>query len=322
MKLSRAILATLILISGAVQATPAAQNDAEKSAPPTAAQPSKAARMPYEEDLDKIDDVNPYVIKSVIVEGNKLIPRSQIKAVIKTKPGDFYHRKDVETDIREIYKLGYFAPELHIKAETTAAGLVLTIHVKENPFLKSITFSGNTIMPTERLQELFKNQSQKPRNMSEITAAIKIIENTYKTQGYLLAHASIGADEPAGTMPVIIDEGIVKEIKISCPSDEQKKLVQDALTQKIGSPYNEKQLAVDLKAAMKSAKLEQLQREVDKDKSGGFIVSIKSIAKEKEGKKSTTATTSTTLLKSAKSKPALPVLNRLIHSPMYKDINK
>jgi outer membrane protein insertion porin family len=288
MKLALSILASSLLIAGAAQA---AQNDTDK--PATAPADTRAGTTQKEsppafyQDLDKIDDVNPYVIKGVVVEGNKLIPRAQIKAVIKTKPGDFYHKKDMEKDIKAIYNLGYFdGKDLHVEAQTTAAGMLINIHVKENPFLKSITFSGNHILPTSQLQELFKEQLQKPRSNTQFGASLKSIEDSYKKQGYLLARATTSKDDPEGTVPVIIDEGIVKEIKITCPTDEQKQLIQDTLTLKVGSPYNEKQLATDLRTAFKSGKFEDIQREVlaDKDKAGGFIVSIKSVQKKQRTK--------------------------------------
>jgi outer membrane protein insertion porin family len=316
MKLTLSILATFVLTAGAAQA---AQNDAELSTPAHSAKGSKLASLPVYQDLDKIDDVNPYIIKAVIVEGNKLIPRSQIKAVIKTKQGDFYHKKEMEADLKAILKLGYFdSQEMHVGANTTASGMEIKIHVKENPFLKGITISGNQIVPTEQIQDLFKAQLQKPRNTIQLTAALDTIKNLYKTQGYLLARTTIGKDEPEGTMPVTIDEGIIREIKIFCPTEAQKQIVQEAMTLKVGSPYNEKQLTTDLKAAFQTGKVDQLQRQVDKDKSsGGYILSISAVAKNKEaGPQKASAT----LLNTAKPQPALPVLNRLIHSQMYKDI--
>lgn len=333
MKLSIPIIAACLLLcrpalaSGSDDSSPtssAASATASSAAAPGAGNSapgavSRSGRLPFLEELDKIDDVNPYVIKSVIIEGNKLIPRSQIKAVIKTKPGDFYHRKDFEEDLRNIYKMGYFdAQQMHITGETTAAGLVLNIKLKENPFLKSITFSGNQLIPTERLHEFFKGQVQKPRSKSQIASSLKTIEKIYHTQGYLLARATTGKDDPEGTMPVTIDEGNLKEIRISGLPDAQKQIIQETLTLKVGSPYNEKTLTNDLKTAIKSGKVDELQRQVDKAKAGeGYILTISALPKVKE---SAQRTASATLLSGAKNKPALPVLNKLIKSPMYKEI--
>jgi outer membrane protein insertion porin family len=327
------ILATIVLIAAAA-AAPAARCEVEKEASPPgatgapthapagstpAAAGSKASRLPFYEELDKIDDVNPYVIKSVIIQGNKLIPRGQIKAVIKTKAGDFYHRKDVEEDLKSIYKLGYFdGKEIHVAAETTSAGMVINIHVKENPFLKGITISGNTIVPKEKIEELFKDQLQKPRNITQLSAALKTIDKMYAKEGYLLARATTGKDEPEGTLPINVDEGKLQEIKITGLSDEQKKLVQEALTLKVDAPYNEKVLSTDLKAAIKSGKVEELQRQVDKSKTGGgYVLTISAAPKARD---SSQKTASVPILDAGKSKPALPVLNRLIKSPMYKNI--
>jgi len=270
----------------------------------------------FEQDLDKIDDVNPYVIKAVIVDGYKLIPRSQVKAVIKTKPGDFYHRKDMEQDLKAIYNLGYYSPEnLHVEAHTTSAGMVINIHVKENPLFKSIAFEGNKIEPTAKLEELFKEQLLKPQSSTQLATAIKKINEMYKAQGYLLVSCALQKDDPSGKIVLKIDEGTIKEIQITCPSEEQKSIVDSALTLKAGDVYNEKKMAADLKIAFKLGKFDNLEREVEKDKSGGYIVHIISLPKEKVQK-----TAAAPILKQAKAKSTLPVLNKLIHSPLYKNI--
>jgi outer membrane protein insertion porin family len=334
MKLTLSVLAICILIAGAAQA---AQNEADKTGPSQSDSHAethtdihadthtdtahKAAQPAYRQDLDKIDDVNPYVIKSVIIEGNKLVSRSQIKAVIKTKPGDFYHRKDVEEDLKAIDKLGYFDHKnLHIDSEATAAGLVLTIHVKENPFFKSITFSGNHILPTTQLQELFKEQLQKTQSTTQIHASIEKIENLYHNQDYILASVTDIQTDPTGKMTIVINEGIVKEIKISGANDEQTSVLQKALTVKVGDPYNEKQVKTDLRAALKLAKFGDLTREVAlaKDNSG-YILIIKTMEKAPAATQKGPGAP-LKLLSPTKSKPSLPVLNRFIHSPMYKDI--
>lgn len=277
----------------------------------------------FMEDLDKIDDVNPYVIKSIIVDGNKLIPRGQIKAVIKTKPGDFYHRKDMEEDLRAIAKLGYFdGRDLHVQAETTAAGMVITVQVKENPLFKSITFSGNHILSTARLQEYFKDQLQKPQSNTRIKGAIKAIENEYKDQGYLLAHASVAGSDGSGNMKVVVNEGIVQDIKLSGLNDDQKTVLQSALTLKAGDPYNEKLLAEELKTAYKSGKFESLERDVTpvKDQSGSYLLTIKAGAAETGAE--APAESSRPLLGGSKSKSSMPVLHRLIksNSTIYKNL--
>jgi len=270
----------------------------------------------------KIDDVNPYVIKSVMVDGYKLIPRSQIKAVIKTKPGDFYHRKDMEEDLKAVNSLGYFDPgELHIESQTTAAGMVLVIRVKENPFFKSITFSGNKIIASAKLQELFKEQLQKPQSTAQLKAALKKIENDYKDQGYLLVHAKIAKSDAAGNLTVNVDEGIVQDVKIVCADDDQKAALQSALTIKAGDPYNEKRLAGELKQAYKSGKFGNLDRDVVpiKGKNAGYILTIKASAQEAPA---APAEESSLSHMHGKSKTALPVLNSLIksQSTIYKTV--
>jgi len=271
-----------------------------------------AAQPAYVADLDKIDDVNPYVIKSVMVDGYKLIPRSRIKAVIKTKPGDFYHRKDMEEDLKAVNNLGYFDPhELHIESQTTAAGLVLIIRVKENPFFKSITFSGNKIIDSAKLKELFKDQLQKPQSTVQLAAALKKIDNDYKDQGYLLVHAKIARRDEAGNLTVNVNEGIVQDIKIVAGNDDQKTTLQNALTIKPGDPYNEKRLANELKMAYKSGKFENIDRDVVplKGKNAGYVLTIKASAHEapRLGEESD-------LSKMHGNKSTLPVLNKLIKS--------
>ena len=323
-------LALVLPLASGLLFAPAAL--AAEAAAETAADAKVSHRMPYEDDLDKINDVEPCVIKNVTISGNKVIPRSQIKAVIKVKSGDFYHRQDSEKDLKAVYNLGYFTrADLHVDSEKTASGMVLNIHLKEYPVVKSFSFSGNKVLATAQLQELVKNQVLKPENKKQERAVIKTIIADYKKQGYLLATAHTesgvvdehGNDKNVGRITFIIDEGILDKIEIKCLNDEEKKIVEDALTIKVGDAYNENKVAADLRTAFKSGKFANLDRAVvlAEDKKG-YLLTIESKPPEEKPSHSKPAarTSHKGLLTQGKSAAALPVLNKYIKSPMYKNL--
>ncbi|MBU6452776.1 MAG: hypothetical protein KGS72_13400 [Cyanobacteria bacterium REEB67] len=321
-----AVPASNCVAQGETLATAAATRPVENS---EAATETKAARrMPYEADLDKIDDVNPCIIKTVTITGNKLIPRSQIKALVKVKSGDFYNRSESEKDLRAIYSMGYFSgDDLHIDSEKTGFGMVLNIHVKENPLVKSFVFTGNKVLSNDQLLAAFKDQLQKPENKPQEKAAIKKILAEYHKQGYLLTTIKTdmgtideyGDDKNVGKVTVTVDEAIIGNIDIKCQNEEQKSIVQNALTIKVGDAYNENKLAADLRNAFKSGKFANLTRDVTRlDKNHTYQLTIESKPEEKGGAEAK-AGARNPLLKPGKTN-ALPVLNKYIKSPMYKNI--
>jgi hypothetical protein len=290
---------------------------------------AKASRsMPFEADLDKIDDVNPCIIKTVTITGNKLIPRGQIKAVVKVKSGDFYNRAESEKDLKAIYNMGYFSREdLHIESEKTGFGMVLNIHVKENPVVKSFVFTGNKVFSNDQLLAAFKDQLLKPENKQQEKAAIKKILAEYHKQGYLLTTLrtdmgtvdEYGDEKNVGKVTVTVDEAVIGNIEIKCQNEEQKAIVQNALTVKVGDAYNENKLAADLRTAFKSGQFANLTRDVtllDKNRTYQLIIESKP---EEKSAGDTKAGAHNPLLKPGK-KNALPVLNKYIKSPMFKNI--
>jgi outer membrane protein assembly factor BamA len=300
-------------------------SDESRKLEPAAEKASDPAKMPYEADLDKIDDKEPCLIKNVTISGNKLISRPEIKALIKVKSGDFYSRKESEADLKAIYNMGYFTREdLHIEPEKTSAGLALNIKLKENTPVKSFLIEGNKVLPTAALQEMFKDQLQKPENKRLEKAVIKKIVADYHKRGFLLASAKAitgvvdeyGDTKNVGRVTIKINEGVIEKVEIDCPEAEQKAIIEKIVTVKSGDCYNENKVAEELRAAFKAGKFGSLDREVvPNDKNGEYTLKIVAREPEAPGKKGSAHD-----LLAPKKSQALPVLNKYIKTPMYKNI--
>ncbi len=78
----------------------------------------------------KIDEL---MVWDVRIEGNRLIPSSEILRVIKSKRGDKFIRDNVAQDLKAINGLGYFDSQTMCVPELDSHGVILKIRVHENP---------------------------------------------------------------------------------------------------------------------------------------------------------------------------------------------
>ncbi len=81
-------------------------------------------------------------VAKVLVTGNKGIENAAITAAIKTKAGNAYSPLVLDSDIRTIWKMGYF-DDVQVKTEDSPEGVIVTFHVTEKPALKQINVQGN-----------------------------------------------------------------------------------------------------------------------------------------------------------------------------------
>ena len=81
-------------------------------------------------------------IAAIAPEGNERIDSGAILRKIKTKPGDAYSPATLRSDLKEIYKMGYF-DNVQIDIEDTPAGKKVVFRVIEKPLINSVTFRRN-----------------------------------------------------------------------------------------------------------------------------------------------------------------------------------
>ena len=122
-------------------------------------------------------------IAKIEIQGNRKINASAIIAKIKSKAGDNFSEADVASDIKTIFKMGYF---LDVTAEETSIpeGKVVTFIVQEKGLISEIRFNGNKALSKDDIQEVMATKTKQNLNQEQIKADIEKIKTLYDTKGY------------------------------------------------------------------------------------------------------------------------------------------
>jgi outer membrane protein insertion porin family len=186
-------------------------------------------------------------IQTVDIEGNKLIPDSQIKQIMAIKPGTLYSKKTLQEDLRRIYDMGYFSENIKAVPVATSSGLILHIRVEENVPVTGIAIEGNSQLNPEELQSIFESQTGLPQNITQLNKSIEEIEAKYAAKGFVLARVVSIQDDPDGQVTLKIDEGQIDKVQFVGNRKTKTAVLERNMLTKPGEPYNEKTLGDDLK---------------------------------------------------------------------------
>jgi outer membrane protein insertion porin family len=201
-------------------------------------------------------------IKDIDISGNMLVPKEKIIENMKTKPGAIFDRNSLQSDLKTIYEMGYFTEKIKAIPEASPTGVKLRIEVEENIPVTGFNIVGNTVISTAELEDLFKDQTGLPQNISQLNEAIAKIENIYADKGFVLARVKKISDDPDGMVNIDINEGNIDKIKIVGNTKTKEYIVRRNMLTSEGSIYNEEILKEDLKRIFGTQAFEDVRRVV------------------------------------------------------------
>jgi len=135
------------------------------------------------------------VISKVLIEGNRAIEASAIRAQIKTKEGDVYSPRAIREDVNAIFQLGYFQ-DVRVEKRDWDRGKAIVFVVEEKPVIKEIKFSGNKKIKTSDLLEVMDLKPRTVLNLNAIKENLGKILKKYREEAYFLAEATFELETP------------------------------------------------------------------------------------------------------------------------------
>lgn len=93
----------------------------------------------------------PFKVEDIRLEGLQRISLGAVFNYLPVKVGDEFNRKLSKQAIRALYKTGFFK-DVRLERE----GNILVVFVAERPAISDITIEGNSDIPTEQLEDIFK----------------------------------------------------------------------------------------------------------------------------------------------------------------------
>ena len=122
-------------------------------------------------------------IAEILVAGNKRIEADAIKKIIESSPGDVYLAKNLATDLKSIFSMGYF-DDVRIEADDGPKGKIITFRVKEKPTIRIIRIKGNKVFDDEDIMENLNIRTGSILNIFKVRTNVERIEELYKNKNY------------------------------------------------------------------------------------------------------------------------------------------
>jgi len=122
-------------------------------------------------------------IDSVRVHGNQRIEKEAILAVIRARDGYSLDYDQLDKDLRDIYKMGFFT-DVKIEIEDGPRGKIVVFDVTEKPSIGKIAFEGNKKLRDTQLEEELGIKLYSILDDAEIKHSINRLMEFYRQKGY------------------------------------------------------------------------------------------------------------------------------------------
>jgi len=175
-------------------------------------------------------------VVAVEVQGNQDVVSAYILGAAKTKAGEVLDRDQLQKDIESIYNLGFFAMT-DASVEPEGDGVKVIFRVQENPKVKEVRFTGNTVYKEEDLQKLLFTVPGSVFNRVFFRNDLQRVREKYQKDGYVMARVEdVSVDN--GIVTVKIVEPRIGEIFIQGNKRTKTYVIERELKVKKGDLFN------------------------------------------------------------------------------------
>jgi len=122
-------------------------------------------------------------IDSVQISGNQRIEAAAILAVVETKTGDPIDYDRLDTDLRNIYKMGFFE-NVETQIEDGPKGKIIIFKVTEKPSIGKIVFKGNKEVDDKDLRAELGIKEYAILDHNAIRQSINRLKEFYRSKAY------------------------------------------------------------------------------------------------------------------------------------------
>lgn len=204
------------------------------------------------------------IVKDIEIHGLNVVSPETVLSKMSLKKGDKFDRSAIQTDLRNIYQMGYFTEKMRALPVNNPDGTItLKLILEENSPVTDFTIEGNTVISTEEILNTLIDMKGKPQNISRLNEAIAKIQEIYNSKGYILARIESVSDDPDGTINIKIKEGTVNSIAISGNEKTKDYIIARNIMTEPGSIYNENQIKEDLVRLYATQAFKDVTREIE-----------------------------------------------------------
>jgi outer membrane protein insertion porin family len=134
-------------------------------------------------------------IAKVLIEGNRAIEESAIRAQIKTREGDVYSPSVIRGDLKVLHQMGYFQ-NIRVEKRDWGREKAVVFVVEEKPVVREIKFSGNKHIKTHDLLEVVDLKPRTVLNLNAVKENVNKIIKKYREEAYFWLKFSMNWKPP------------------------------------------------------------------------------------------------------------------------------
>ena len=122
-------------------------------------------------------------IAKIEFKGNRKIESSAVNQVVKSVRGNLFSETDLSSDIKAIYKMGYF-DDVATDVTDTSEGKIITFILKEKALITEIKIKGNKAIEKSEIESALTFKIREVFNPGKVVASIEKIKSLYDNKGY------------------------------------------------------------------------------------------------------------------------------------------
>ena len=220
------------------------KSDAKEQAPNPDTKEQAPESEPYRSQLDSeileyFKQFDGKTIVDIEFEGASTETLPTVKVAVLEHVGDTFNAAAALRDRNALINTGYFY-EAYQTFQIIPEGVVITFHVMENPILKEVVFTGNTIYDNEELQDMLTVRKGFILNSNTLHDNISKIQEEYHDEGFILMKITDMNIDKEGILTLRINEGTLEGYAVKGNKKTKDKVILREMRQEVGTPFNAK----------------------------------------------------------------------------------
>ncbi len=138
--------------------------------------------------------VAPYLVAEVNISGNRRVDTDAILQTATTRVGDQYGPETIASDVKTIYKMGFF-DDVQVDVNKDPSGFVVTFMVREKPAINRITVSGNKEISEDKIREVIDLKPYTIIKEETLRDGVDKIKAIYAEKGYMAAEVLASVEQ-------------------------------------------------------------------------------------------------------------------------------
>lgn len=214
-------------------------------------------------------------VESVVIRGLRHISEAAVTTALRLKPGEPFTEALLEADRRTIEGMGLFSA-VRPSVESTETGVRVAFDVVENPLIREVRFTGNTVLSNEQLLEVIRNKPGFVFNLNLVEADIRAIRDAYQRAGYIvLPEGYKEPDYETGVLTIALAELRVGQIKVEGNTKTRTNVILRELRTKPNDLFNVPRWQRDINRLYNTGYFDQITPEEEPSAPGVIDITLK-----------------------------------------------